>query len=189
MPGAELARLLETYDCERPVSGIRPDGGGSNAATSHEPRCSRSRTRQPHSIRSCGGSAAASPDWPGSGRPAGCRLDAAGYLAFLSDRATTAAIEISDCVVTARGTCRIGARGLDRIGVPGLAVQAPLVGRYAAVAEFRRSRRGTVRSGGLHPARRLRRHRMTGRLLPHTSSKPGYRTDHGDFPTQLAVVC
>jgi helicase len=44
----------------------------------------------------------ASPDWPGSGRPAGCRLDAAGYLAFLGDRATAAAIEITDGVVTAR---------------------------------------------------------------------------------------
>jgi helicase len=44
----------------------------------------------------------ASPDWPASGRPAGCRLDAASYLAFLSDRATTAAIEITDGVVTAR---------------------------------------------------------------------------------------
>jgi len=44
----------------------------------------------------------ASPDWPVGGRPAGCRLDAAGYLAFLSDRSTTAAIEIADGVVTAR---------------------------------------------------------------------------------------
>jgi ATP-dependent DNA helicase len=44
----------------------------------------------------------ASPDWPGTARPEGCRLDAAGYLAFLSDRATTAAIEIADGVVTAR---------------------------------------------------------------------------------------
>jgi helicase len=44
----------------------------------------------------------ASPDWPGTGRPAGCRLDAAGYLAFLSDRATAATIEITDGLVTAR---------------------------------------------------------------------------------------
>ena len=43
-----------------------------------------------------------SPDWPGTARPAGCRLDAAGYLTFLDDRATTAAIEITDGVVTAR---------------------------------------------------------------------------------------
>jgi helicase len=44
----------------------------------------------------------ASPDWPVSGRPAGCRLDAAGYLAFLGDRATTTAIDITEGVVTAR---------------------------------------------------------------------------------------
>jgi helicase len=44
----------------------------------------------------------ASPDWQGTARPAGCRLDAAGYLAFLSDRATGTAIEITDGVVTAR---------------------------------------------------------------------------------------
>jgi helicase len=44
----------------------------------------------------------ASPDWPVSGRPAGCRLDAAGYLAFLGDRATTTTIGIADGVVTAR---------------------------------------------------------------------------------------
>ena len=45
-----------------------------------------------------------SPDWPGTARPAGCRLDAAGYLAFLSDRATGTAIEITDGVVTARAS-------------------------------------------------------------------------------------
>jgi helicase len=44
----------------------------------------------------------ASPDWPGTARPAGCRLDAAGYLTFLSDRATAAAIEITEGVVTAQ---------------------------------------------------------------------------------------
>jgi helicase len=43
-----------------------------------------------------------SPDWPGTGRPSGSRLDAAGYLAFLGDRATTATIEIADGVVTAQ---------------------------------------------------------------------------------------
>jgi helicase len=43
-----------------------------------------------------------SPDWPGTARPAGCKLDAAGYLAFLSDRASPAAIEIADGVATAR---------------------------------------------------------------------------------------
>jgi helicase len=44
----------------------------------------------------------ASPDWPGTARPAGCRLDVAQYLAFLSDRATAAAIETTDRTVTAR---------------------------------------------------------------------------------------
>lgn len=42
------------------------------------------------------------PDWPGTARPAGCRLDATEYLAFLSDRATSAAIEITDATVSAR---------------------------------------------------------------------------------------
>jgi helicase len=44
----------------------------------------------------------ASPDWPGTARPAGCRLDAAGYLTFLGDRATAATIDITDGVATAR---------------------------------------------------------------------------------------
>jgi helicase len=44
----------------------------------------------------------ASPDWPGTVRPAGCRLDAAGYVAFLGDRATGTVIEITDGVATAR---------------------------------------------------------------------------------------
>jgi helicase len=44
----------------------------------------------------------ASPDWPGNAPPAGCRLDAAEYLAFLGSRATGAAIEIAGGMVTAR---------------------------------------------------------------------------------------
>ena len=43
-----------------------------------------------------------SPDWPGTARPAGCRLDAAGYVDFLSDRATGTTIGITDGLVTAR---------------------------------------------------------------------------------------
>jgi helicase len=42
-----------------------------------------------------------SPDWTGTARPAGCRLDVDGYLAFLSDRATSATIEVTDGVATA----------------------------------------------------------------------------------------
>jgi ATP-dependent DNA helicase len=44
----------------------------------------------------------ASPDWPETARPADCRLDAAGYLAFLNERATASAIDILDGAVTAR---------------------------------------------------------------------------------------
>jgi helicase len=44
----------------------------------------------------------ASPDWPGTARPTGCQLDTAGYLTFLSDRATAVAIEITDGVVSAQ---------------------------------------------------------------------------------------
>jgi helicase len=44
----------------------------------------------------------ASPDWPGTAAPAGCRLDPAGYLTFLGDRATAATIDITDGVATAR---------------------------------------------------------------------------------------
>jgi helicase len=44
----------------------------------------------------------AGPDWPGNAPPAGCRLDADEYLAFLRNRATGAAIEIADGMVTAR---------------------------------------------------------------------------------------
>jgi helicase len=43
----------------------------------------------------------ASPDWPGTAPPAGCRLDPAGYLTFLGDRATAATIDITDGVATA----------------------------------------------------------------------------------------
>jgi helicase len=44
----------------------------------------------------------ASPDWPVTARPSQSRLDDAGYLAFLKDRATGTAIEISDGTVAAR---------------------------------------------------------------------------------------
>jgi helicase len=44
----------------------------------------------------------ASPDWPGTAPPAGCRLDVAGYLTLLRDRATAATIDITDGVATAQ---------------------------------------------------------------------------------------
>jgi helicase len=44
----------------------------------------------------------ASPDWPGTARPAGCRLDGDEYQAFLSDRATSVSIEVTDGRVAAR---------------------------------------------------------------------------------------
>jgi helicase len=44
-----------------------------------------------------------SPDWPVSGRPAHCELDEAGYQAFLKDRATGSAIEVSGNEVRAKG--------------------------------------------------------------------------------------
>jgi helicase len=43
-----------------------------------------------------------SPDWPSPARPGQCLLDDAGYRAFLSDRATGAALETSEGTVTAR---------------------------------------------------------------------------------------
>jgi helicase len=45
-----------------------------------------------------------SPDWAGTASPAGCRLDAAGYLTLLGDRATDATIDIADGVATARAS-------------------------------------------------------------------------------------
>jgi helicase len=44
----------------------------------------------------------ASPDWQGPARPTQCVLDQAGYLAFLSDRATGAEVGIDNGVATAR---------------------------------------------------------------------------------------
>jgi helicase len=56
----------------------------------------------PQLWRAARGRGHASPDWAGTGRPAHCQLDPAGYLAFLKDRATDAEIEITDGVATAR---------------------------------------------------------------------------------------
>jgi helicase len=44
----------------------------------------------------------ASPDWSAGARPAQCRLDHTGYLAFLKDRATDAEIEVTDGRASAR---------------------------------------------------------------------------------------
>ena len=72
-----------------------------------------------------------SPDWPATARPAQCRLDDHGYLAFLKDRATGAAIEISDGVVTARAPA-----GSVLAVWTGAAYQVTPVKRGSAVAQL-----------------------------------------------------
>jgi helicase len=83
-----------------------------------------------------------SPDWPAGGRPAECRLDEAGYMAFLTDRAT--GVTITEAAGEVRAT---GPAGSVLTAWASAAYETAPVKRGLAVVGSSAPRAGDVASG------------------------------------------
>jgi helicase len=123
---------------------LQPPRGSGRLLWACEQMATAARTAQgvPQLWKAARARGIGSPDWPrAGGRPTHCQLDDAGYVAFLRDRATDAAIEVGDGEVRAKAPA-----GSVLAVWSGSAYQVKPVKRGSAVAELPSSASGDRRS-------------------------------------------